>query len=392
MELRTELPEVFDEFGEARRQGFLTVKNLKEQGQPIVGVYCTFMPEELVMASGAIQISLCSTSDETIPDAEEDLPRNLCPLIKSSYGFGKTDKCPYFYFSDLVVGETTCDGKKKMYEYMEEFKDTYLMHLPHNRDSEASKKLWYSELVNFKEKLEDFFGVTITEEQIQEAIKMKNHERRAKQNFYRLGQLNPPAISGTEIFQVMYGSQYKFDKQEVIQMLEETTHKVKEGYEAGKTLPRKPRILITGSPMGGVTEKVIKAIEDNGGIVVAFENCTVSKAVERLVEEDTEDVYQALTDKYINIGCACMSNNQPRKDLLSQMVDDYQVDGVIDMVLQNCIPFSVESLKIKRYLNEEKDTPYLYLETDYSTSDIEQINTRVTAFIEMLEEEKACSI
>lgn len=392
MELRTELPEVFDEFGEARRQGFLTVKNLKEQGQPIVGVYCTFMPEELVMASGAIQISLCSTSDETIPDAEEDLPRNLCPLIKSSYGFGKTDKCPYFYFSDLVVGETTCDGKKKMYEYMEEFKDTYLMHLPHNRDSEASKKLWYSELVNFKEKLEDFFGVTITEEQIEEAIKMKNHERRAKQNFYRLGQLNPPAISGTEIFQVMYGSQYKFDKQEVIQMLEETTSKVKEGYEAGKTLPKKPRILITGSPMGGVTEKVIKAIEDNGGIVVAFENCTVSKAVERLVEEDTEDVYQALTDKYINIGCACMSNNQPRKDLLSQMVDDYQVDGVIDMVLQNCIPFSVESLKIKRYLNEEKDTPYLYLETDYSTSDIEQINTRVTAFIEMLEEEKACSI
>lgn len=392
MELRTELPEVFDEFGEARRQGFLTVKNLKEQGQPIVGVYCTFMPEELVMASGAIQISLCSTSDETIPDAEEDLPRNLCPLIKSSYGFGKTDKCPYFYFSDLVVGETTCDGKKKMYEYMEEFKDTYLMHLPHNRDSEASKKLWYSELVNFKEKLEDFFGVTITEEQIQEAIKMKNHERRAKQNFYRLGQLNPPAISGTEIFQVMYGSQYKFDKQEVIQMLEETTNKVKEGYEAGKTLPKKTRILITGSPMGGVTEKVIKAIEDNGGIVVAFENCTVSKAVERLVEEDTEDVYQALSDKYINIGCACMSNNQPRKDLLSQMVDDYQVDGVIDMVLQNCIPFSVESLKIKRYLNEEKDTPYLYLETDYSTSDIEQINTRVTAFIEMLEEEKACSI
>ncbi|MGO3729048.1 MAG: 2-hydroxyacyl-CoA dehydratase, partial [Enterococcus viikkiensis] len=41
-------------------------------------------------------------------------------------------------------------------------------------------------------------------------------------------------------------------------------------------------------------------------------------------------------------------------------------------------------------LKEEKDTPYMYLETDYSTSDIEQINTRVTAFIEMLEEEIVC--
>lgn len=65
------------------------------------------------MAAGAVVVSLCSTSDETIEEAEKDLPRNLCPLIKSSYGFGKTDKCPYFYFSDLVVGETTCDGKRK---------------------------------------------------------------------------------------------------------------------------------------------------------------------------------------------------------------------------------------------------------------------------------------
>ncbi|MFC4770845.1 double-cubane-cluster-containing anaerobic reductase [Enterococcus hermanniensis] len=391
MDVKTSLPEIFTDFGEARRQGFLAVKEIKEKGIPVVGVYCTFMPEELVLAGEAIQISLCSTSDETIPDAEEDLPRNLCPLIKSSYGFGKTDKCPYFYFSDLVVGETTCDGKKKMYEYMEEFKETYLMQLPHTRTSEASKQLWYSELVRFKAKLEDFLNVEITDEKIRSAIKLKNRERVAKQNFYRLGQLNPPAISGQEIFKVMYGAQYKFDKEEVIQLLEETTTRVKTEYAAGKRLDAKPRILVTGSPMGGVTEKVIRAIEENGGIVVAYENCTVAKAVERLVDEEEADVYQALTDKYINIGCACMTNNQPRKELLSQMIDDYHVDGVIDMVLQNCIPFSVESLKIKRFLNEEKHIPYMYLETDYSTADIEQINTRVTAFIEMLEEEILCT-
>lgn len=384
MEVKTTLPEIFDEFGEARQQGFLAVKEMKKNGQPVVGVYCTFMPEELVLAAGAIQISLCSTSDETIPDAEEDLPRNLCPLIKSSYGFGKTDKCPYFYFSDLVVGETTCDGKKKMYEYMAGFKDLYLMQLPHNRDTVASKQLWYSELVAFKEKLEDYFDVTVTEDAIRQAIHLKNRERIAKQNFYRLGQLNPPAIAGSEIFKVMYGAQYKFDKEEIITTLEETTAKVKAQYLAGLRLDDKPRILVTGSPIGGVTEKVIRAIEENGAIVVAFENCTVAKAVEKLVDETQPDVYQALTDKYLQIGCACMSNNQPRKELLSQMIDDYQVDGVIDMVLQNCIPFSVESLQIKRYLQEEKQTPYMYLETDYSTADVEQINTRVAAFIEML--------
>ncbi|MFD1670604.1 double-cubane-cluster-containing anaerobic reductase [Agrilactobacillus yilanensis] len=385
MKVKTELPEIFEDFGEARQQGFLKVKSLKDQGQPVVGVYCTFMPEELVLAAGAVQISLCSTSDETIPAAEEDLPRNLCPLIKSSYGFGKTDKCPYFYFSDLVVGETTCDGKKKMYEYMSDFKPLYLMQLPNMRDNDRSQKLWYEEIKAFKEKLEDFFGVTITEAQIRDAIILKNRERQAKKDFYHLGQLNPPALSGAEIFKVMYGSQYKFDKAENIASLEAATNAVKERYANGEHLEKKPRILITGSPMGGVTEKVIRAVEENGGVVVGYENCTVAKAVERLVDEDETDVYKALSDKYIHIGCACMSDNHDRLDLISNMIDDYQVDGVLDMVLQNCTPFSVESRRIKNFCNDEKDTPYMYLETDYSESDIEQINTRVTAFLEMLE-------
>ncbi len=75
--------------------------------------------------------------DEPIPAAETHLPKNLCPLIKASYGSALTDTCPYFYFSDLVVGETTCDGKKKMFELLGEIKPTYVMQLPHSRDADA---------------------------------------------------------------------------------------------------------------------------------------------------------------------------------------------------------------------------------------------------------------
>ena len=109
VELKKDLPEIFEEFADQRRNSFLAIKKLKEQGVPVVGAFCTYLPKELPRAMGAAVVGLCSVSDETIPDAEKDLPRNLCPLIKSSYGFAKTDKCPFFYFSDLVVGETTCD-------------------------------------------------------------------------------------------------------------------------------------------------------------------------------------------------------------------------------------------------------------------------------------------
>ena len=105
MELIKDLPEVFEEFAEQRKNSFLGIKKVKGQGIPVIGSYCTYFPQELAMAMGAASVSLCSTSDETIADAERELPKNLCPLINSSYGFARTDKCPFFYFSDVVDGK-----------------------------------------------------------------------------------------------------------------------------------------------------------------------------------------------------------------------------------------------------------------------------------------------
>lgn len=79
------------------------------------------------MVVGVVVVLFCFIFDEIIEEVEKDLLCNFCSLIKSSYGFGKIDKCFYFYFLDLVVGEIICDGKKKMYEYMVEFKFVYVM-------------------------------------------------------------------------------------------------------------------------------------------------------------------------------------------------------------------------------------------------------------------------
>ena len=383
MSLITELPAIFDQFSEARQKGFITVMDLKEQGVPLVGTYCTFMPQEIPMAAGAVVVSLCSTSDETIEEAEKDLPRNLCPLIKSSYGFGKTDKCPYFYFSDLVVGETTCDGKKKMYEYMADFKAVHVMQLPNSAVDAASRALWKAEIHRLKEAVEQRFGATITEQALRDAIALKNQERRATANLYHVGQLNPPALSGMDILKVVYGATFRFDKKALIDELNGMAARVRQAWQDGKRLEARPRILITGCPIGGAAEKVVRAIEENGGWVVGFENCTGAKATEHCVDE-SGDVYDALTDKYLAIGCSCISPNDQRLKLLSQMVEEYQADGVVDVILQACHTYAVESLAIKRHVREHHHIPYIAIETDYSTSDIGQLSTRVAAFIEML--------
>lgn len=383
MELVTELPEVFKEFAEQRRNSFLTVKEIKDSGTPVIGTFCTYFPQELAIAMGAVVVSLCSMSDETIPAAEKVLPSNLCPLIKSSFGFAKTDKCPFFYFSDLIVGETTCDGKKKMYEYLGEFKPVYVMEIP-NKQSEQGILLWKNEIIKMKEFLENKFNVTITEEQIKEAIHIKNEERKALKDLYEVMKLDPVPMTGGDLFKVLYGSSYKLDKKAIPGQIRSLEAKIKEDYIKEKKIEKKPRILVTGCPIGGATEKVIKAIEDNGGIVVTYENCSGAKAIDELVDENNPDVYEALAKRYLNIGCSVMTPNPKRLELLDKLIDEYKVDGVVEVVLQACHTYNIETIGIKRFVNEKKGKPYISVETDYSTADIGQLSTRLTAFIEML--------
>ncbi len=374
------LPEIFETFSDQRRQSFIAAKEYKDNGGHLVGMYCTYMPMELVFAAGATAISLCAASEETIPDAEEDLPRNLCPLIKASYGFGKMDKCPYFYFSDLVVGENTCDGKKKMYEYLSEIKPMHIMDLP-NTQSEDGLKLFKEELYKFKDKLEEIFEVEITDEKLRAACAMRNRERRAHREFFETMQMDPPPMMGLDCFKVTNGANFRFDREKAVEEMEDMTRRLR---EQGSLPEKRPRILVTGSPLDGVAAKVLTALESNGAYGVAFESCSGMKPLYGTIDENAEDIYEAIARYYLNIGCSCMSPNPNRRELLTKMCRDYKVDGVVEVVLQACHTYAVESRSVRRLVTEELGLPYMALETDYSKADEGQLTTRLSAFVEML--------
>ena len=382
VELKKELPAIFEEFADKRRESFLTIKKFKDEGTPIVGVFCTYLPREIPNAMGAAVVGLCSVSDETIPDAEKDLPRNLCPLIKSSYGFAKTDKCPFFYFSDLIVGETTCDGKKKMYEMLAEFKPVYVLELP-NRQSEEGIALYRREIIRFKEKREPQFETTITEEAIRHQIHVRNEMNKALVRFQYLMTKDPAPVMGMDIVNTTYGSGFDMDIENLPARVNAMTDMIEADYAAGKNVGKRPRILVTGSPSGGAALKVVRAIEDSGAVVVAFENCSGLKAMLQ-TDEENPDVYDALARRYMSIGCSCMSPNPNRLAMLDRLIDEFKVDGVVDIVLQACHTYNVETAIVGKLVKEKKGIPYAVVETDYSQADVGQLKTRMAAFIEML--------
>ncbi|WP_028329869.1 double-cubane-cluster-containing anaerobic reductase [Brachyspira alvinipulli] len=378
------LPEIFETFTDARKKGFLTMKEEKDKGRKVVGSFCTYTPKEVIYAADAISVSLCSTNEETIPEAEKYLPKNLCPLIKSSYGFAITDRCPYMYFSDLIIGETTCDGKKKMYELLGEIKNTYVMQLPHFQN-EYSLALWKNEIAELIKRLEKEFNIEITEEKLKESIKLFNEERKVIKELYELGKLNPSPIKGSEMHEALHSSNYKFDRLAYINEIKELIKNLKEMHSQNNQKEynqNTPRILITGCPTGGLVDKVIKQIEEVGASVVCFESCLGSKNFEILVDEN-KDPIEAIAEKYLNIPCSVMSPNDDRMDIIKKYIEEYNVDGVVEVTLTSCHTYAIETEKVRRTV-ESMGKSYLNIETNYSNSDAPQLRTRLEAFVEML--------
>ena len=379
------LPETFEAYSEARKAGFLKVKAAKESGRRVAGTFCTFTPLEILDAAGMLAVSLCGMSAETIPAAEVDLPRNLCPLIKSSYGFYVSDKCPYTYFSDLIVGETTCDGKKKMYELLADIKPVHVMQLPQARNRSYAPDIWYEECKLLKEELEQRFDVDITDEKLREAVRRRNRVRRAMLDLYGLQQLEPPAMSGVELMTTLLRATFTFDVEQYAQILEDLAAKRRSAYEAGERPVSKDakRIIITGCPTGGVIQKVGMTAERAGGVIVCVDDCSGERTQSMLVDEDAPDILRAISDRYLQINCSVMSPNTGRIEHMLDMVKKYKVDGIVEVVLQACHTFNIESALVQRAC-EEAGVPYMKLETDYSTNDAGQVETRLGAFIEML--------
>lgn len=371
-----------------REMNLMEIKRRKEnEGQSVVGMYCGFCPRELILAGGAIPVMLCGTSDQPIASAEQDLPRNLCPLIKSSYGFAITDTCPFFHFSDLVIGETTCDGKKKMFEILQQKKPMHIMQLPKMPERPSSLTMWYSEIVLLREVLQEHLGTTITDEAILEAIHLTNEEARTLRELYELNFNRPALISGLDLLNVSFQTMFAADRWKTMGQIQQLTTEIRDkalsGYHVGNT--DSPRILLAGCPVGLGSEKVVALVEELGGIVVTMQNCNgYGGNLLYIDEEDTRDPILLLAEKYLSIPCSIMSPNPERLRILKEMIFDFQIDGVIDLSWQACHTFNVESYHIERLVKDQLELPFLHIETDYSISDRESLKVRIEAFLEMI--------
>jgi benzoyl-CoA reductase/2-hydroxyglutaryl-CoA dehydratase subunit BcrC/BadD/HgdB len=378
-------PLIKDEFtGEPPTKRVLAyLQSKREQKKKIAGIYCGYAPVELIRAMDIVPATLCAFSNTPIEAAEAVLPANLCPLIKSSYGFIITDTCPFYAISDAVIGETTCDGKKKMFEMIKERKPTHIMDLPQLPDEEEALSNWTVMIRKLQKFLEASFKVKATDKQIEAAIRDTNRKNALMRKVFDFAAMQPPVISWQEIYDLTYLSQSASGK-EMEPVVAEAIKILDQRKAAGYTYRAAgtPRVLVSGCPVGGDAQKVFKIIEESGGVIVALDACSGFKPFATDIEEDTKDPVRALSERYLKIPCSCMTPNDRRLTEISKLIDKFKPDAVVDVVLQACHSYNIESYKVGEHVQKNHGLPFLKIVTDFSQCDVGQLRTRVEALLE----------
>jgi benzoyl-CoA reductase/2-hydroxyglutaryl-CoA dehydratase subunit BcrC/BadD/HgdB len=360
----------------------------KKARRKIVGTFCLYVPEEIVLAVDGVFIGLCAGAEVGTDEAEKFIPRNTCALIKAFMGFKLAGLCPYVELADILVGETTCDGKKKAYEIFNEItKKVYVMEIP-NKKGEDGKILWRNEVRRFAEKLEELTGKKIDLEKLKAASKIVNEKRKALQRLSLLRSYDPAPISGLDALLVnqvsFYDDPLRFTAK-VNELCDELDARVKAGI--GVAEKGSPRVIISGSPMAIPNWKVHAIIEGSGAVVVGEESCVGERNFRTLLDDDFSSLKEGLrkiADRYMTINCACFTPNDERLTNIIDLAGRVKVDGIIHYTIQFCTPYLMESFKVKK-VAETIGIPFLRIETDYSMEDIGQLKTRIEAFLEMVE-------
>jgi benzoyl-CoA reductase/2-hydroxyglutaryl-CoA dehydratase subunit BcrC/BadD/HgdB len=362
----------------------------RANGDKFVGTFCIYVPEEILIALGAVHLALCGGTSMSIPYSEGMFPRNMCPLVKSTLGLALSRTCPYGPLEDLAVGETTCDAKKKTWDVLGREGGFHVLEVPQKKNP-VDRKLWLEEVREFTVRIEELTGRKLEVERLSGAIRLMNRKRRALARLHDFRKSDSPPISGTDALVVMQAALID-DAARFALELEHLNRELEERRLAGISpfLPGSKRIMIAGCPSVIGNWKLHHIIESAGAVIVVDETCTGTRYFMNEVEETTgslDDGLAAIAGRYLKVDCSCFSPNTERLENVIRLAREFRPNGIIQYILHACHTYNIEAITVAGTL-KEAGLPSLKVETDYSEEDAERLRLRVEAFIEALEQSR----
>jgi bcr-type benzoyl-CoA reductase subunit C len=352
----------------------------KRSGKKIFGWLCTYVPEEIIHAAGALPVRITGYSEEIeLEDGNAYLSVNNCSFSRSCLQLGLKGG---YEFLDGVIAASTCDGARRLFDIWLYYIKTPFHHMitVPRKYTEAAHELYYQQILQFKQHLEEFLGITIAGDELIKSINLYNESRVLLKKLYELRKMEKPPITGAETMEVLDAS-FRMPKEIFNKYLSGLLDEVSKSDNAYDS---RARVMVAGSVMAN--PEFLKCIESQGALVVTDELCTSTRYwSDPVVLNKDEPPLKSLSRRYLNnFPCARMVPSNERFQRILDLVHDFKVDGVISQVIRYCVPYAHDVPMLRERLNKI-GVPMLALDVEYGTSGSGQIQTRVQAFLEMLE-------
>jgi benzoyl-CoA reductase subunit C len=345
---------------------------------PVIGWNCTYTPEEIIDAIGALPVRVLGSMETTTTLADAYLPRNACSFARSTLDLALRNDYNYL---DGFVTSNSCDNFGKTYDlwrYHTKIPYFRFINTPHT-NTPKSHEFFYNELIRFKESLEKTFKTKITNKTLQNTIQLYNENRTLLKQIYNLRRKDSPLITGVEALEIVLSSMLT-SKQKHNKLLKQLLNEI-----PNRPDPPKPavRLLITGSIMD--TTDLLNITETVGGIAVTDDLCTGTRYFYNLVQAD-KDPIKAISKRYLNKIPSPFMHDYRQKErftYIKQLIKQYNVEAVIIFLLKFCDTHMFDAPLLTEELRAE-GIPVLNIEYEHTRSGIAPIKTRIEAFIEMV--------
>ena len=355
------------------------VREWKEQGKKVIGWWCCYVPEEVIHAAGMLPIRLLGGFRELSLDlANSYFYPTSCSTVRACFQLALEKK--YDFLDGFVMG-SPCEHARRLFDIWSYWMSTPLIY-PFSImfvHGEEAVRYYEHELLQFKEKLEDLFGVEITNGALQQSIALYNQTRELLRKLNELRKRDNPPLTGAEALEVVNAAMTT-PKEYINPILERLLEEASSGKRA---LEAKTRLMITGSMLNN--PEFVKFIEDQGCTVVTEEQCSGVRYWMGLVDADLDPV-KALARRYIvdRFPCHHFYPWEPRFDRIVELAKEYRVQGAVSELVRYCVALGFMRPLIRERLNGI-GVPVLELELMYGAGGSGQVKTRVQALLEMIE-------
>ncbi|MEK7848908.1 MAG: 2-hydroxyacyl-CoA dehydratase family protein [Chloroflexota bacterium] len=355
------------------------IQRWKQRGGKAIGYMCTYVPEELICAAGALPVRVTGDSRELpLGDANAHLHPVSCSFSRQCLQLALEGQ---YSFLDGFIGGNNCDSIRRLVDNWLHYVPTpftYILDVPHKLTPRAVE-YYHGVLVDLKEKLEGFLGIDISDQALREAIDLCNTTRNLLRELYELRKQDAPPISGAETMEVLNAG-FRMPKGEYNQLL---VSLLKEARSGGREVRGDIRLMLSGSPL--TNPDFVRSIEQLGGLVVVDELCTGGRYWSDPVAVDgAANPLEAIARRYLTkFPCAVMSPAAERLDRVVSLAQEYRIHGVVSQVIRSCIPCLWQQPLLRERLLS-RGIPILELDVEYGTAGGGQTRTRVQAFLESL--------